>query len=314
MKPFGQPDLPPNERAFLSAVKSGDIVKVQELLAKGVPVDVRDVGDTPWDQTALMYAAENGHLDIVRFLLKAGANVSAKDKGHREVGGGEQPLHYAMRGKNLAIAEELLAAGAKPNVWDIFGNSPLNVAIDQDNIEAVKLLLKHGADLNAKPRTKAYDPPLNVAIREKKLVIFQLLLEAGADVNAVNQLNMTPLFSAASATDGLADRMVEALLKAGAKVDHLDRDGETALSSAVYSRRGSVVRKLAEAGADVNRVFHSQGGTLLDAVEKRIRTNQEDVTETSPAWLLESAKKGVQEWQEMFDVLRELGAKRQSEL
>src|SRR5262245_7084543 len=64
--------LPPDERAFLDAARTGDIEKVRELLAKGVPVDVREdfcVHYHQNEQTALMYAAGEGHLEVVRVLL-----------------------------------------------------------------------------------------------------------------------------------------------------------------------------------------------------------------------------------------------------
>src|SRR3954471_1807072 len=77
--------LPPDQRAFLDAAKAGDIDKVREMLDKGVPVDTREDYTVDRDyyqqseQTALMYAAGGGHLEVVRILLKAGANVNAID-------------------------------------------------------------------------------------------------------------------------------------------------------------------------------------------------------------------------------------------
>src|SRR6185369_16712599 len=102
--------LPPDQRAFLDAARAGDIDKVRELLAKGVPVDAREdyASDREYyqqsEQTALMYAAGGGHLDIVKMLLKAGANVNAIDKMFsREYGGEQTALHYAARQPNVAI-------------------------------------------------------------------------------------------------------------------------------------------------------------------------------------------------------------------
>jgi len=75
--------LPPDQRVFLDAARNGDTQKVQEMLAKGVPVDVREDFCSHYiqnEQTGLMYAAAGGHLEIVRLLLRAGASVSTVDK------------------------------------------------------------------------------------------------------------------------------------------------------------------------------------------------------------------------------------------
>src|SRR5262249_36826291 len=97
--------LPPQERDFLDAAKSGDVAKLRALHARGAPVDVLDNRELLcWGQTALMHAAYGGHLDAVRFLLATGARVSATDRGAGDVEHGRQPLHYAMRSKNLAVA------------------------------------------------------------------------------------------------------------------------------------------------------------------------------------------------------------------
>jgi ankyrin repeat protein len=95
--------LSPDERAFMDAAKKGDVDKVREMLGKGIPVDLRADWDMPWDQTALMYAARNGHLEVLRVLLKAGASVSAADKNARDSEGANQPLHHSMASKNLAV-------------------------------------------------------------------------------------------------------------------------------------------------------------------------------------------------------------------
>src|SRR5215471_6314998 len=93
--------LPSAYRAFLDASGAGDVEKVRGLLAKGVPVDVREDFSVHYhqsEQTALMYAAGEGHLEVMRVLLKAGASVQAIDKMHSREDGGEQTaLHYAAR-------------------------------------------------------------------------------------------------------------------------------------------------------------------------------------------------------------------------
>jgi ankyrin repeat protein len=310
--------LQPREREFVDAASNGNITKVRELLELGVPVDVLDNREAPMGQTALMHAAENGHFDVASVLLNAGANASAKDTAvptFSEVAHGHQPLHYAMRSKNVAIAKMLLDAGADPNALSSHLEPPLNVAIQQGNLEAVKLLLARGAKLDLHVKDKGFFPPLCAAASAKQLEIFNELIKAGADVNATNPLKQTPLICAASAPEDIAVPMIEALLKAGAKVDHVDKSGNTALLAAAFQKSSKVVKLLAQAGADVNRVFKSQGGTLLDAAEARLQANRETLQDKSESESVRTqVQQGVQKWEKMFNFLRDLGAKRQSEL
>lgn len=303
------PKLPLNESALLNAAKSGDLLAVKSLIAKGVAVNAGSAEGMPWDQTALMYAAENGSFEIVQCLLDSGANVSSRDKAAPGEGGGQQPLHYAARSKNPRIAELLLSAGANPNALDKSGCTPLVIAIGEQNVPVVRLLVERGADVLLKPGAKSSFPPLCQASRSKNLEIIEILIARGADINASDDLGNTPIIHAAqTGSDSECACVISVLLRSGAQVDHLNERGESALSRAVYSNRKQTVKVLITGGANVNRFYKSQEGTLLDAVNKRIATNQEDA-ETSP-----EARKAAEEWEELFDLLRSLGARRQSEL
>lgn len=112
--------LSDDENALLSAALAGDSKKVRSLLAKGVAVDGRDGERSPLglerNVTPLICAAAKGHLDAVRALLDAGANVSAAtDANKQDGGGGSQALHHALLNKHVAVAELLLDNGADAN-------------------------------------------------------------------------------------------------------------------------------------------------------------------------------------------------------
>lgn len=305
-----------SEVALFEAAVKGNAEAVQALLAKGVAADVRDNRNGPnWDQTPLMYAAQHGHRDVVDVLLKAGADVSAKDWGFEETTREEQPLHYAMLSGNTGVIERLLAAGADVNALNTSGNTPLNIAIERGHLEAVRFLLRRGAKLNLDPKTRHF-PPLCVAVSAKQLEIFRELLNAGADVNAVNPLDQSPLNCAATVPEEIAVPMINDLLQAGAKIDTVeDKLGGNGLCHAVFLHNHKVVKLLVRAGADVNRVFKSQRGTLLDAAEARLKANRETLHDKSESESVRTqVQQGVQKWEKMFSLLRDLGAKRQAEL
>ena len=336
--------LSADEKAFIEAAAKGDAARVRELLARGVPVDVRDsetyMLGLVWNITALMCAAAQGHLEIVRMLLKAGASVAAACAAHKEDGGGgSQPLHFAMSGRHTAVAEALLDAGADPNVVGNYGRTPLVMAIYEDDIEGVRLLLRRGANVNLQPRRKDYEPALSAAATIKKTdtihsaksggavtlgltvelrnpEIFKLVLAASADPNEVGVQGKTPLIRLAwqrDVPDEILIPLMEALLKAGARVDHQEQDGGTALLGAVLRNKPQVVKFLAGAGADVNRIF--KRGTLLDMNLEDIENRREELSDpafTGPARKV--VERDLRRYEEVSKILLESGARRMSEL
>jgi ankyrin repeat protein len=294
--------LPPRERDFLEAARAGDVAKLRELHARGVPVDVLDNRELLcWGQTALMHAACGRHVDAVRFLLASGAKVSARDRGAGDVEHGREPLHYAMRSRNVVVAEALLDARANPNAVSHLGFTPLSVAIEEDNAEAIALLLKRGAEVNLKPRTRRYTPPLHTAVAAHKPALLRLLLEAGAEPDAPNERGETPLMYVGSASEEMAVAMVKDLLKAGARVRHV-ANGRTPLFMAVIHGNLAATGELLKAGADPNLIYESQQGTVLDVVEQRVHTHEKEPDSGLGRQLL-------QQWQAMASLLRQFNAK-----
>lgn len=127
-----------------SLVKKGDVVKLKELLRKDPSaVNKRDTGGE--NMLPLHYAAGLGKAEIVAELLANKADVDGK------TGNGLTALSIVTRGSNMSVdvIRILLENGADPN--DGRGHAtPLHNAIAFQNVEAVKLLLKYKADVNAK--------------------------------------------------------------------------------------------------------------------------------------------------------------------
>ena len=96
--------------------------------------------------TALIFAALNGHLEIVRLLLQEGAD---KDK---ENNNGATPLMIASRQGHLDIVWLLLQEGADKDKADINGVTPLHFASVKGHTDIAKLLLLSGADKERKDK------------------------------------------------------------------------------------------------------------------------------------------------------------------
>jgi len=340
--------LPPDQRAFLDAARTGDAQRVRELLAKGVPADVReDFAPNEYyeqsEQTALMYAAAGGHLEIVQLLLKAGVDVKAIDKMRsREWGGEQTALHYAACQPNIAIVEELLSAGADPNALtkniQNRGHTPLNYALQKGHRDVAQLLIKCGTNLGSKIGRKQAASPLWVVVQYRMDLpgeiirdLFLLLLEAGADPNGAGDANQTAAFGLAG-TDvdnpkdlpvEIANELLEKLLKAGARPDWLNDFESTPLECALIRKNPPAIKLLLEAGADVNRVY--KRGTALDINKRDIELCEQELQRLKTSPVPDDEKKAerlkqaqitfegkLRRCKEISEILHKFGAKQKS--
>jgi len=122
----------------LIAVVAKGVDGVSGRLASGVDIDQRDHDG----RTLLMHAALDGRIEVVTFLVGKNANVNIVDRA------GFTALHFAAQEQFSDIAELLLAAGAKIDARDSFGNTPLWRAVftSKGKDRTTRLLVAHGAN------------------------------------------------------------------------------------------------------------------------------------------------------------------------
>ena len=120
--------------AFITAEK-GDLGYIKWILNNGYDVNEKK----PFKgATLLHYASHNGHIDLVKLLIKRGADVNAKDiKGYT-------PLFAASAGGHREVAEILLDNGANVHEDPIKLN-PLYAATNQRHHDTALLLVDRGA-------------------------------------------------------------------------------------------------------------------------------------------------------------------------
>ena len=114
-------------------------------------------------------AAYFGQLEIVRYLIKAGATVNSPSRNSLEV----TPLQSAVAGRHREITSLLLQAGANPNVRERGGYTPLHTAVLNGDVEIVRNLIFGGADLEAISEKK--EKPLDIALKSGHDEIVNLL-------------------------------------------------------------------------------------------------------------------------------------------
>lgn len=176
----------------------------------------------------------------IKEFAGANANLAMRDRN------GVTPLLYASAMGSVEAMKLLIQSGADVNSVDNGGSSPLLWAAC-DPVR-VSLLLKNGA--NAKGKTMAGRTPLMAAAHcQSAEESVRLLLAAGADVNAVADDKQTPLIEA-SLTGG--PRIMRMLLAAGAKAGTSDGGGFTCLMAAVGWNDVELVRQLLAKGAAIH--------------------------------------------------------------
>jgi ankyrin repeat protein len=195
---------PQGETPLMAAARAGSVPGVKLLLEQKVDLNAAESVE---QTTALMFAAAEGHVDVVDVLLKAGADpnrqahvtsLSERTGNSDHPTGGFTALMWAARNGEEAVVRRLAAGGANLNLKNGDHASATMIAIYNDRFDMAATLIGLGADVN--------DGSLYVAVEMREsttdqfafdgsrlrpnhpntrtaLDLIQLLLEKGADPN-----------------------------------------------------------------------------------------------------------------------------------
>ncbi|MES0824939.1 ankyrin repeat domain-containing protein [Ruegeria sp. SCP11] len=151
---------------ILQAARKGDTEALETSLAAEGSVDPTSL------ERPLFFAAQSGHTDIVAILLEHGADANTMlDFG--------SPLQKAARGNHEKIVELLLKAGADPSAQAGDKDyTPLHDAAERGALDAAKILVAYGANVNAREFWGV--PPIHLATIKEKAKMVSFLSESGA--------------------------------------------------------------------------------------------------------------------------------------
>jgi ankyrin repeat protein/TPR repeat protein len=210
---------------------------------------------------SLFEAAREGDVPAVRKLLEAGSDPNMHDDSRS--GEGQTALHQAMRAKDVTVAELLIARGADVNAKAKTGYTPLHVAAGLGKLERVRLLLSKGASVDA---MDTHGTPLHAAVVQGQEGIVEALLAAGANPDARVPLGEeTPLvlLNHVIFFTPRHDAIVRRLVEAGADVNARSKWGDVPIA-ALYRAKEDTALLLIEKGARTQGV-RVQGQPILYA-------------------------------------------------
>jgi len=260
----------PNDSRLVNAVQNQDRPLIRSLLKQHANVNSAQIDLT----TPLMWAAHWNDGETVDLLLAAGADVKAANRY------GISSLSEAAANFNgsITVLEKLLKAEANPNTVAQNNESVLMTLALAGSVDGVKLLLDHGANIDARDASDQ-ETPLMYAVAEGRLPVVKLLISRGADVNIVahaldlpRRINPTTTL-ANRYTGGFTALMfaarqdygecAKALLDAGADPRVEDRYGMSALMIAAMNGSFETGALILEKGGDPN------DGTLWEVMDFR---------------------------------------------
>ena len=240
-----------------------DVVKMLVEAGAGVRTTIKDE-----EYTCLDFAANHGHTETVRYLV----GLPDVDVNHRNAAN-YTALYYAVEDKHTDVVQVLIDAGADIETKNNDGNSPLHVACVSGSLDMVKMLVRAGAgvrvtnntydtcliqtacfgdietvrylvtlpEVDVNHRGCGNYATLHYPVMNEETDMMQVLIDAGADVDTQRNDGYTPLHSACA--EGSLD-VVNMLVEAGAGVRVTDNDGCTCLIRAARCGHTETVRYL----------------------------------------------------------------------
>lgn len=226
------------------AAFTGHLEILKALLRAGAEVDARDTTGN----TALADACVKGHIEIVKVLIEAGADVNIVGRDRKT------PLQFAQEGGHQEVVKILKASSKLSHIGRTGGPAPepepsalLIRAAKEGNLGKIKDLLRGGTDINLKD-ANGFTALMHAAANNHSAVVTELV-KRGANIEAINESGETPLLLG---TESGATEAVRVLLEHGSTFS-IVADRHAPLHLAAMHGWNEIAKELLAAGADPNQ-------------------------------------------------------------
>lgn len=237
---------------LMAAIPHPDIVRY--LVERGAELNHKN----EHGETALMLAAEDGHLETVRFLAgEAGASLNESPQYGTA-------LSRAAENGHGEVVKVLVEAGADAELGDDQGMTPLMNAVEQGQSQVIKYLGSTGDGSWKRRRDSQGRSALHLAIEMKDLTTVKLLLSLGANPNLPNFTGATPLSLALIL---FCHEICRCLVEAGASLTPKSLTGLTLLGVAIVTEQPCMVKYFLDTcRLDINEPDMEGNSPLIVAV------------------------------------------------
>ncbi len=209
---------------FFQAIQEGDREKFERMLRSTPDLILSRADNNLSPLMAAMYAHE---FEIANLILERMVALTV--------------FEAAATGRLVHLISNLAHKPELVNAYSEDGFQPLGLAAYFGKLEAVRYLLKAGAEVNSASKNPLGVTPLQSAVAGGHLEITRLLLEAGASPNVRERGGYTPLHTAAFNGDV---EIVRSLIFGGANVETVSEKNETPLDVALKNGHAEVANIL----------------------------------------------------------------------
>ncbi|XP_066594349.1 ankyrin repeat and KH domain-containing protein 1 isoform X2 [Prorops nasuta] len=237
---------------LMEAASAGHVPVAKILLEYGAGINTHS---NEFKESALTLACYKGHLEMVRFLLEAGADQEHKtDEMHTAL------MEASMDG-HVEVARLLLDSGAQVNMPTDSFESPLTLAACGGHVDLAMLLIERGANIE-EVNDEGYTPLMEAAREGHEEMVALLLSQAGANINAQTEETQETALTLACCGGFL--EVADFLIKAGADIE---LGASTPLMEAAQEGHLELVRYLLASEADVHAQTQTGDTALTYACE-----------------------------------------------
>lgn len=201
---------------LINAVKAGDVAQVKSMLE--AQPELLQAAESKHGQSLILLSVYHRHPDITQLLVAKNPNLT---------------IHEAAATGNLAEVKKRLAEDQTAlNALSPDGFTALALACFFNQPEVASFLIENGADVNAASQNDMHVSPIHSAVAAGNTNLVKILINHGADINATQAGGFTPLHAAAQIGN---EELIKFLLEQMADINAMTDSGKTPMELAIAS-------------------------------------------------------------------------------